>query len=1099
MSDISLDNLLANMYRSNENFLKFIDALQQSYVDKKESVEFSWTDSDGNIVTKTVPSLSNLISDIKNIKRTNEESFNYSNRSISVKTFDGEVRRFVVSEPQQNPTTFNFPKIIENFSIKENIIKDKLIDPYTSVEIPIDSVTYPLYSKFYYLKLVINNDDNSISVFNNSFKGKIVNYSDCIKILEENSVVYDRNSGMVDFLPKVLKNVGSFSVLSIKREKISDTKEDIVYTLSSIRYRNADGRDLNLKVGDKLINNRTTIYEVTNITDNERKISVKLVEGFDPILRGVDNLVLFSDKINNSIEVPVGSEERFILFLKPINPVSNLVNNDWGTGNGIYLYDLKDSNNTNFFKGLTTDLWDKLKAISESDLASSSKIIAPRKPILKTEYFSVQMVNSHKKEYNNINRIKSLQSKKESDNSKMESLNFSLSSVRESLAKVSLTKNEEKTLRNQEQMILNEVDIISKSMKNTSNEIIELSNSTQDFKPKYAVVGVVPFTDPVFIDPNNKTGQQDIIGYELEYRYKSKDDSIEEFEAKSINDSNNSTKFIPSKWVKYEQILRKKSANGRFVDEKLNDPDIVKPNQYTISISDNEIVEMRIRGLSESGYPLKQIYGEWSDALQIAFPQELQEGMNSVIESAKNEKNLNEFSNELNRQKLINHAEDSFENKDVKFKHQATNISTNSKTPEQGNLSVQAVLDALGLDIEQIKQMISAQEGQMQVRILDSDDKELSVVKNNTSIKIDGGLYSEAVNNLSIKKGAIVDKTYYIEVENIGSGEIEIISYVSGKYTNPLTSGYSGYIYNQSEYNSYRKYNKVPLVLSDISSNLFNDYTFGRYYQNNQAQGQFLYSRFRDMTLNTDLYVDDPSGIEGVNLGTSEPAESFVWNGSETVGGTINGNGKVTDFCVHIKHPYLASNSFLMSNWSTFSASTNLFPNKNYDDVNNVYVLPPFSNSKYSHLNINESDYNKQLTSKAFSRVITGAGINDQIFKNHFTPEDQFLIGKKTCGMYVGIGSVDRQSLEVINNSYDSGEKMLKGNKKLIPIYTSSRLTDYYGSGDTGAGNIGGVNGATNVKYEKTIGIDILYKTKNLTKLFSFDLSYSMQYQNGIV
>lgn len=1098
MSDISLDNLLATLYRNNANFLEFMDALQQSYVDKKDAVTFIWKNNDGKEVTKTVPSISNLMLKIKNIERTSEESFNYSNRSISVKTYTGEIRRFTVSEPMQNPPVFRFPNVIENFNIKENIIKDKLIDPYTTIEVPINTNIYPLYGKFTYLKIAINNDENSISTFNNVYKNKIIEYSDAIQSLENNSVIYDRISGIVEFLPKVLKNVGTFSVINIKREKSTDLVEEIVYTLSSIRYKNADGRDLSLKIGDKLINNRTTIYEVSNIIDNERKISVKVIEGHDPILRGVDNLTLFSDKINNSIEIPIGSEERFILFVKPINPTNNLVNNDWGTGTGVYIYDLKDSNNTNFFKGLSTNLWDKLKALSESSLTSADKIVKPRTPVLKPDFFSVQLMNSHKKEYGNLNRIKTLVSEKENNNSKTESLNGALSSVRESLSNPNLSKNDEKNLKSQELSILDEKEIISKSAKSVSNEIVELSTSTSDFKPKYAIVGVVPFTDPVYLDPNNKTGQQDIIGYELEYRYTSKDSNIQEFQSKKISDSESTLNFIPSKWIKYERILRKKAKNGKFIDEKLNDPDVVKPNQYTIPISDNEIVEIRLRGLSESGYPLKQVFSEWSDILQVEFPQQLQEGISGVIESAKNEKTFNELSNELGRQKLIGHADDSFENKDVKYKHSANNIATSSKTPEQGNLSVQAVLDLLGLDIAQIKQILSSEDGQMQVRILDSNDKEISVVKNNTMIKVDGGLYSEEVSALTIKKGVIVNKTYYIEIENIGSGELEIVSYVSGKFTNPLISGYTGYIYNQSEYNSYRKYDKVPLILSDISSNLFNDYTFGRYFQNGQAQGQQLYSRYRDMTLNTDLYINDPVGIYGVDLGTSEPTESFIWNGTQTVSSTVNGGGRKTDFCVHIKHPMLIQNSSLMNDWSTYGVA-GVFPNKNYDTTSSKYILPPFSQSKYCSVDNNGVDYNKQLYCKPFSKVTSGATIGDQIFKNYFLPEDQYLIGNNTCGMYVGIGSVNREDLEIQNNSYDVGETMLKGNKKLIPILTSSRLTDYFGDGDGGAGNIGGLNGKNNVRYEKTIGIDILYKSKNNTKLFSFDFTYGMQYQSGVI
>lgn len=1099
MTDISLDNLLANLYRSDQNFIQFMDSLQKAYTGNDESLEFTWVNSDGSETVKNIPSLASLMLRLRNIERTTQESFNYSTRDISVKMSSGETRRFIVSDPMQNPTLFKFPNTISNFTIKENLIKDKLLDPYTSIEVPIDLSLYPLFSKFYYLKVVINNDDSSVSTFDQLFKNKLVSYIDCLKALEDNSVLYDRKTGISEFMPKNLKNVGAFSVLSINRDNTStDVTNNVTYTLSSIRYKNAENRDIVLKVGDKLINNKTSVYEVTRVLDDERKISVKVVEGFDPILRGVNNLVLYSEKTNNSVEIPVGSEERFVLFLKPINPTNQLVNNDWGTGTGIYLYELKDNNNNTFFDGLTTDLWDKLKAISESNITSSARIVTPRTPTLSNEYFSIQLLNSHKKEYSNVERFRKLIASKQQNGYKITALNLSLDAIRESLSNVNLTSNEEKNLKDEEKKIIAEQDIISQSLKNTSNEIMELASVTSEFKPKYGIVGIVPFPEPVYTDPANSKGKQDIIGYEMEYRYVSKDSKMQEFESKNISDNNQALKFIPSKWIKYETSIRKMGKNGRYVDETLSDPDVVKPNQYQISVSSNETVEMRIRSISESGYPIKQVFSDWSEIISVEFPKELEEGINNILELAKAERGNNDFSDELSRQKLIGHASDGFDNKDISFKHHANNIATNNKTPEQGNLSVQAVLDNHSLSIEQIKQILSSQDGQIRVRVLGADDIELAIVKNNTVVKIDGGLYSEHVRNLTVKKGQIINQTYYVEVENVGDGALELVSYVTGKSTNPLTDGYDGYIFNKGEYNDYRKYNKVPMVVADIATSAFNDFTMGRYFQNKQTQGQSAYSRFRDMTLNHDLYIEDSVGINGLNLGTPiQTSQSFIWNGSLTAtGNTPSGDGKATDFCVHIDHPSVKAGSFVMNNFTLFALS-GFMPTKNFDATLGGYILPPFSHSKYSARNTNEADFSKQLYCKDFIKKDVDVEISDQIFKNFFLPDDQFLIGKKTCGLYLGLGTINRDAIEVENNSYNSGETLLKGEKKIIPIYASSRLTDYYGADNSGIGNIGGTFGTSNVRFEKTIGIDILYKSKNDNRLFSFDFAHGIQYQNG--
>jgi hypothetical protein len=65
-----------------------------------------------------------------------------------------------------------------------------------------------------------------------------------------------------------------------------------------------------------------------------------------------------------------------------------------------------------------------------------------------------------------------------------------------------------------------------------------------------------------------------------------------------------------------------------------------------------------------------------------------------------------------------------------------------------------------------------------------------------------------------------------------------------------------------------------------------------------------------------------------------------------------------------------------------------------------------------------------------------------------------------------------------------------------IPVTFQYRMTDYFGLGDAGLGNVGGkptANSSTNIEYTKTIGIDI-YSNPIDKERFSFDLEVTARY-----
>jgi len=495
-----------------------------------------------------------------------------------------------------------------------------------------------------------------------------------------------------------------------------------------------------------------------------------------------------------------------------------------------------------------------------------------------------------------------------------------------------------------------------------------------------------------------------------------------------------------------------------------------------------------VRSVSDAGYPVREIVSDWSPTKRYEFPEGLAGNESAVIDKTKSERARRDMAEEFSRRGLESHADDSFTNKDRLFKHLARNIGTNEKTPEEGNKDLQAVIDDMRGKISSLTNILEGSLGELQVRIIDSEDKQVAVVKNNTVVTIDGGLYSELVSNNSIKKGSIVEKTYFIEISNVSNGDLEILSYIPGNIDSPLSDTYDGYVFNLSEYQQFRKQFLVPITYKELRSNEFNDSTFGTYFQNKQGQGQYLYSRFRDVSLNNEMYETDYSADVSIPILSGTVTKDFIWSG----GNNTNGNGFESEFAVHLNHPRIQE---VVDNWAEFN--NNLSRVANYDAATSTYLFNPFIQSSAASRNINDEGNEKQMGYKEFTRVLSGGNQLDSIPKMRFELEDRYLIGKKTCGMYLNISPDTKNEMSVNNPFYNKGEKIENGGKILVPITASCMLTDYYGSGDSGDGRVGGVENLQNIRYEKRIGIDILIKRREEVGLFSFDFKFGMQYQES--
>jgi hypothetical protein len=128
-----------------------------------------------------------------------------------------------------------------------------------------------------------------------------------------------------------------------------------------------------------------------------------------------------------------------------------------------------------------------------------------------------------------------------------------------------------------------------------------------------------------------------------------------------------------------------------------------------------------------------------------------------------------------------------------------------------------------------------------------------------------------------------------------------------------------------------------------------------------------------------------------------------------------------------------------------------------------------------------------------------GTGLpTDRYAKIGFETNDQYLLGPRSVGAYLFLNPGSSTDIRVEGNDSISVKRVEFGNTKAfnIPVTFQYRMTDYFGDGANGLGNVGGnptSNSGTNLEYVKTIGIDI-YHNPITKERFSFDLEVTARY-----
>jgi hypothetical protein len=654
--------------------------------------------------------------------------------------------------------------------------------------------------------------------------------------------------------------------------------------------------------------------------------------------------------------------------------------------------------------------------------------------------------------------------------------------------------------------------------------------------PKYRVRGFWPIPQPK-IDP--ATGAQNVIQFSVRYRYLSDGGAAQPSSQIEYVDNDGLRKSGSfSNWTEYKTDIRKKVYDpnrGIYVwaDEITSDADIQNINQLDIPITKGERVEIQIQSISEAGWPDNPLISDYSKSAIVGFPDDLAvTGLADPISQNNEDNAVVKVQSSLNAQGLPLHLSQQFTSGDKNYFHDASGIASGFYTSNGSVINLFEKLAQMQAQINSLTAQISGAKGILEIYILDKNNNRTKISKGST-INLIAGFYNDIFSDaLNADAGRIASVVYSIQLYNSKASIVELSSIIPGGLAVKAPSTISPQSYPVG-YDDNLRYGDCPISISSLvltDPSIISNQSFRQAppFASASAYSQYVYIRYKSVGYDQQLYTGQGLGsvfssnfsssyaydgaLTTTNFGitttypqngtimipynpTSTPTTvqgatgTNIWDGtySGTTGGTPNGGGNISEFCIDVRHPYLRT----VGNNNSFVS---------YDDLvkpyaSNSKVYPPFRHTQTFWGDTTLDYYWAQQSYRTPITFASGATAarDDRMYpdKLGFSGNDEYLIGKYSCGAYLYLAPPNASSVQVSGNTSLSTKQLSEGeaNAINIPLVFQFRCVDK-------AGYIGGwrkSGNLSNITYIKKIGIDIQVQNEDS---FSFDVQVSGSFKN---
>ena len=423
--------------------------------------------------------------------------------------------------------------------------------------------------------------------------------------------------------------------------------------------------------------------------DHEQIITLNKLKFYSPIDFDEDKYV----------KVPLEEDEFVFITIAALNTRMN-IQSPWGTGLILRTSNLtlenSDVNYQTYYNANVKNIGDILNELTILKTHSLTKQnpsdylrLITSKPVIDPDNLIITQINSHLNDAPTIQNIRSLYVQKKQTQSSLAQINESINEVNQQIGNV---PSDDKTgLRAGYESQLKELSKTKNDLTESFEKIVrEISLSVNEAdipieNAKFRIRGYFNYLE--YLQNIGLSKYNDAVSaIHVQYRYKNSNHKYGN--AVSIND------FIFSDWIEMPSIKRAKFTKYDR-EQKVYSFEITKENghinepsfnQIDIPITQGETVDIRLQVLFDFGDPFAQTKTQWSDVVNIEFPEELTRNSQvlDIISENNDDIRNNHIQNILKNEGVKRHIDDQvISDKNEIFYHNPKHIPSGFLTSER--------------------------------------------------------------------------------------------------------------------------------------------------------------------------------------------------------------------------------------------------------------------------------------------------------------------------------------------------------------------------------------------------------------------------------
>ena len=729
------------------------------------------TDQNGVLTTYSAPSFVSLQNQINALSNNINSLYSINQTGALIQPTNGnKFSKIITIFLNREPNDIGCIVPVTNFTAQKNYFFDTLVDPQMLVNIDlsgqIDNNATRVYIRRYIAQFAKDSSGNytplgqsAINSFNNLFRNAN-NFS-----IDDFNNWYQTTPGTVnpfapeydeqfyDLNPNVLIYDGTFNVISITTDTVN---QKLWYTINTLNYiynvrtgNTITQQVQQLAINDEIILNSpqtSTRYQIIEInsTTTSPQIRLQRIEGAEPIPVGVATIKIYSPILYDKVvQVNIGYNQRNAIFVKALNSDTYIESKNWSKGIGFWSNDLTESSSglsmEQYYIDNVSDYGIVLQDMVAKNIPNARGVV-PNAPNLVIDNFKVVQTNTHLTNNTDSTTLKTKNAQQTTLKSQVDALNTAIQNKNQQLKTTTFVTDAAKT------QFMNDLDSLNKQkasvstlLSSVTSDILALSSSPSiGVTPEFSVRGFWSIP-PVVVATG--TQPQQVVQFRVQYRRLSSDGTEAQINTFKLADATTGTTTAAySNWVdvKTDSLQRTFDPSTNtysWVAQDITNPDTPAINQLSIAIQYGEQIEIRIKSISEIGWPDSPIESDWSNGLVVPFPTNLNNTVNNnptIINDANKQDVLTTVQSNLTSMGLDIHLADQTTINNVTYKHDAININSGFKDSNGYVINLYAYINNLQNQITSLQEQIANVKGILQVVVFQNNTK--NVVKNGSSL-----------------------------------------------------------------------------------------------------------------------------------------------------------------------------------------------------------------------------------------------------------------------------------------------------------------------------------------------------------------------------